>query len=585
MTTVRSEPSEPVVVETAAYRLVVSPDGLRATLSAPTGEHWATLRPLAAFDRTDDVDETLAVDAPRVPQGGVIEVVRRSTLWEHASTTFVCGADGIEVRSSVSGAGRLGEVRLLAGRALLEGGPTGVLASGSSFRTLFSPNPGDPAKLVRGASESAVIGVAGDSEPGRGHWFFTPAPLYLALSTAGAIDEPEDVNPDGWLGVGVVAPVRELTFVQLAYEPGDRAFALRLDYEGHTRVAGTFDAPSLVLTPGVPDPYTGLREHREQLVARHAAPAVTPRAVPAWWREPIFCGWGAQRHLATTRGGSASSYATQASYDAFLEHLEARGVVPSTIVLDDKWQEAYGTCEPDREKWPDLRGWIQERHRRGQHVLLWWKAWSAEGVSPELGIRRPDGTPIALDPSNPATRELVAGVVARMLGPGGLDADGLKIDFTGATPSGTALETHGHGWGIALLHELLTAVYDAAKAVKPDALVITHAPHPAFVDVTDMIRLNDMLRLDDPGPVPDVLPQMRYRAAVVRAACPELLVDTDDWCVPDLATWRAYLSEKPSLGVPALYYVSHLDATGETLLDEDYEALARTWAGHLEARG
>jgi hypothetical protein len=93
-----------------------------------------------------------------------------------------------------------------------------------------------------------------------------------------------------------------------------------------------------------------------------------------------------------------------------------------------------------------------------------------------------------------------------------------------------------------------------------------------------------MLRLDDAGPRPPVIEQMRYRAAVVRAACPELLVDTDDWCVPDLATWRAYLRDKISLGVPALYYVSHLDATNERLTGEDYAALAESWAAYRETR-
>ena len=105
-------------------------------------------------------------------------------------------------------------------------------------------------------------------------------------------------------------------------------------------------------------------------------------------------------------------------------------------------------------------------------------------------------------------------------------------------------------------------MYAAAKRAKPDALVITQTPHPAFVDVTDMIRLNDMLRLDDPGGFPPVVPQMQYRAEVVRAACPELLVDTDDWCVPDLATWREYLEKRLDLGVPSLYYATHLDLTG-----------------------
>jgi hypothetical protein len=71
---------------------------------------------------------------------------------------------------------------------------------------------------------------------------------------------------------------------------------------------------------------------------------------------------------------------------------------------------------------------------------------------------------------------------------------------------------------------------------------------------------------------------MRYRADVARAACPELLVDTDDWCAPSLAEWRAYLAAKPSLGVPSLYYAEALDLTGEAFQREDYDALRQAFA-------
>jgi len=554
------------VIERPAYRLELERDATVATLSTPSGGHWASLRLLAALDTTDGLDETLAVSSASI-KGDVIELERRSTRWERARLRLVCTDDAVEIEASVSGRGRLTDAHLLGGRSLIPGRPTGFLPSGSSFRTLFSPNPEDPGQLVRPAAERAVIGVVGDSQPGRGHWFFTPAPLYLALSA-----ESEEL-----LGIGIAAPVEQLIFVQLVYQPADRAFSLRLEYDGHTEVDGEFSTPALVLAPGANDPYVGLRRHREDLTARGAAPAPRTRKVPSWWSEPIFCGWGAQCALAATEHRPAPEFSTQTNYDGFLAHLEGHGVVPGTIVIDDKWQESYGTCTPDLEKWPELKGWIAERRARGQHVLLWWKAWDAEGLAPELCIRNPDGAPIALDPTNPDARDELRQTVQRMLGTDGLAADGLKIDFTARTPTGSALSVHGSAWGIALLHELLATVYTAAKTAKPDALVITHTPHPSFVDVTDMIRLNDILRLDDRGPVPPVVPQMRYRAAVVRAACPELLIETDDWCAPNLQQWREYLEAKPLLGVPSLYYAQSLDTTGESFEQCDYEALRRTW--------
>ncbi len=562
-------------VEAAAYRLKLSPDGLRATLSSRAGEHWLTLRPLAALDTVEGPDETLSMLAPRAVDGPVatFEIERRSTRWERAGVTLACGEDGIEVRAWVRGRGDLVTVHLLGGHSLIPGAPSGFLPSGSSFRTLFSPNPEDPDRPIRPATEPAVIGVSGDGEPGRGHWFFTPAPLWFSLASPAG---------DG-LGLGIAAPIEELRFVELAYRPAGSAFSLSLEYEGHTSVDGEFHAPAVLLTPGAADPYAGLRRHREELAARGLAPPPDGCARPAWWSEPIFCGWGAQRHLAASEGGMASDRATQADYDAFLDHLEQNGLVPGTVVLDDKWQESYGTCMPDREKWPDLKRWIAARRARGQHVLLWWKAWDPEGLPVELCIRNPDGVPLAIDPGNPAARHALGEIVTRMLGPGGLDADGLKVDFTARTPSGRALSSRGGSWGIVLLHELLAVVYGAAKAAKPDALVITHTPHSGFADVTDMIRLNDMVRSDDAA-APSLEAQMRHRAEVVRAACPELLIDTDDWCAPHLEAWRSYLRVKPSLGVPSLYYATHLDATGEPLALDDYQALGRTWAAWKRSR-
>ena len=576
MTELRTNDRGDVEVRAPAYRLDVAASGMVARLSSAEGVQWAALRPLAALDAVDGPDETLSTRAPQIVGDGIVEVERSSSRWARASTRFVCTDDAIEVVSSVAGRGQLTDVHLLAARSTIPGAPTGFMPSGTAFRTLFSPNPGDPGRLVRPAAESAVVGVSGDGQPGRGHWFFTPAPLSLWLTTA----EPEGPSSvdEGWVGFSLAAPVEQLTFVQLAYVAGDRAFSLSLEYEGHTAVDGEFATPSLLITPGAADPYEGLRRHRRDLVARGAAPPVESRQTPEWWSQPIFCGWGAQCRLASRNGTQSAALATQANYDDFLAQLEAHDLVPGTVVVDDKWQAAYGTNEPDPRKWPDLRAWIDARHERGQHVLLWWKAWDPEGVPPELCVRNAAGEPVALDPTNPQTRELLRGMFGRLLGRDGFDADGLKVDFTARTPSGFALGANGAGWGIALLHELLAIVYAVAKDAKADALVITHTPHPAFVDVTDMIRLNDMLRLDDPAPFPPIVPQMRYRAAVVQAACPELLIDTDDWSAPSLAEWRRYLEVKPQLGIPALYYADGLDFTGEEFDVEDYGALRDAWS-------
>jgi hypothetical protein len=515
---------------------------------------------LSQLDTTDGADETLAILDPDV-RGDSIVFERRSTLWDRAWLELRCLDSALEVHTNVRGKGVLTDVRLLGGRSVIAGAPLGRILSGTAARTLFSPNPEDGVLPFRPPAEGAVTGVLGEGEPGRARWLFTPAPLYFALG-----------DGEQWLDFGLAAPVGELRFAEVRWQAAANGFSFALDYEGQTRVDGAFRAPVLVVTPGAADPYAGMRRHRDDLVTRGFASPARSQTQPAWWREPIFCGWGAQCHLAGVSGTAAADYATQEHYDGFLAQLEEHDVRPGTIVVDDKWQATYGLNEPDAGKWPDLRGWIGARHERGQHVILWWKAWDPEGLPAELCVRNTDGLPVAVDPNNPAARDALAAIVTDLLSPRGLDADGLKVDFTGRTPSGRSLEHDEGAWGIALLHELLAIVHRAAKAAKPDALLITHTPHPSFADVTDMIRLNDVVGGQE------LVPQMQFRADVVRAACPELLIDTDDWRVPDKASWRAFLDVKAGLGVPSLYYASHLDATGEELDDEDYAAVRRAWA-------
>ena len=547
-----------------AFELTVDPVGRRLAVAAPGGRRRLALSLLSALDRVDAVDETLAV-APPEEHDGTFVVERRSTIWERAWLEIRCLDDAVELQACVRGRGDLADVRLLGGRSAIPGAPLGLLASGSDLPLLFSPNPEELLQPVRDLRTGAAIGVIGDGEPGRGRWLFTPAPLYLALG-----------DDDGWVDLAVAAPVGELSFVELAFDTHGSGFVVRLDYDGHTRVEGEFRSPTLLLTPQVEEPYAGLRRHRDDLVARGAAPPVRAREQADWWLKPIFCGWGAQCRLEATLGGLARDHATQDSYDEFLGALRAHDVVPGIVVIDDKWQATYGANEPDESKWPDLPAWIAARHDEDRHVLLWWKAWDPEGLDPSLCVRNADGVPVALDPSNAETRDFLRTMVRHLLVD--LDADGFKVDFTARTPAGRALEHAGGAWGIALLHELLATLYAAAKAAKPDALVVTHTPHPAFADVTDMIRLNDVF-----GGI-DVVAQMTFRADVVRAAVPELPIDTDDWPMPDKRSWREFLETKPAIGVPSLYYATHVDSTGEPLEDEDYAALRRVWSEWEDVR-
>lgn len=556
----------------------LSNDGYWAYMSEPGGKPLLQLCLLASFANDANSDETLDVFAPEAISGegalGNWKIERRSSCWRRAATIVECHETSLVLRYEVEGRGRLGEVSLLGGRCATPE-VLGQLYTGCNLPTLFSPSPSDPRQVLGPAGGPAVIGVVGDSLPGRGHWFFTPAPFYFGLSDGGG----------HWLGVGLLETVERMCFTELAYVPADGGFCLELSYEGHQEVDGSWNAPGVLVQPGATSPYTGTSSYRDRLVDMGLAPPPSVRQRARWWSLPMWCGWGAQCYAAKLKRTTPQEQCTQQNYDQWLAELAAHGLVPSTIVIDDGWQAQYGLPAPDKQRWPDLHGWLGTRHAAGQRVLLWWKAWDPSGVPVELCITNAAGFPVAIDPAKEAAAAFLGANVAEMVGPTGIGADGLKVDFTAHTPSGYTL-SGSDCWGTALLHRQLKIIYTAAKVARPDALVITQTPNPGFADVSDMVRLNDMLRLDEPNPESAVVAQMTYRAAVARAACPSLLVDTDDWCAPDMAQWREYLGIKGNLGVPAFYYTTHLDHTGEAFEEQDYAALRAVWAQtEKEARG
>lgn len=606
-------------ISSDAYTLLVDEQAVPrkpyAVLQDPDGRVWSALNLLSSVHTVGGPDETWRIEGCTVdpgPDAVTLRVRSASTAWRAHELTLVCRPAALELSVRVEGRGRLADVVLLGGQATLPDGAAGSFCSSLDVASVLVPAPGEPVQLVRPSHTAGQVGLVGDASPGRLHAVFSPPPLAFGLGRA-APTGPTEVPDGDWLGLWLRAPVAALTFTTFAYQPLDGGFVLRLTYEGHTVVDGTWTSPVLVLQPAATG-WAVLEDARRDLVEHGCAPAGGP-ARAAWWSEPLFCGWGAQcaRAAALARAAgdgldgveptasvgadperahadrvvttSAAGLARQDVYDELLLlRLEAHDLEPGTVVLDDRWQAAYGTGEPDTEHWPDLRGWIAGQHALGRRVLLWWKVWDPSGVPAVECVRDAGGRPVSVDPANPAYLRRLAAMVEQLVSPAGLDADGLKVDFSQRAPSGVGLRAHPGVWGIAALHALLGTVHAAAHRAKPDALVIAHAVHPAFADVCDMVRLNDVSKADVTGrPVP-VVDQLRMRHAIARRTLPHHLLDTDQWPLPNRTEWLRYVDAQVDLGVPALYYVEAMDRSGEPIEAAHLAVVARSWRRYRQGR-
>ena len=538
----------------------------------------AELFVLSSIHPVNGRDDTVQTGPWRAEEGlneTVISMEVRSSAWKSKIIRFRCLPERFLYEVEVQGQGEISEAVYFGGYASahLRWG-SGFFWSGQHFMQGFNPEPNCAERYTFAPESHSAINMTGGPLPGRGDWFFTPPPFCFGFETR-----------KGWLSLGIETRAGENRFCDYQYHGSAEAFHLTLDYEGHTHVDGRYLLPAVAFDFGS-DPYALLAGHVQHLREAGHVPTPAAGARPEWWSEPIFCGWGAQCHVANVGGGRAPDYATQANYEDFLQTLSENGICPGTVVLDDKWQECYGDNPVDLQKWPDLPGFIRSRHAAGQRVLLWIKAWDPEGIPVEECITNAAGLPVAIDPTNPAFERRLRRSIRRMLSAEGYDADGFKIDFSARIPSGPGIQTYadtsasasGTAWGLELMRLYLSIIHDEAHRVKADAFIITHTPHPYLADVVDAIRLND-INTDH-----DVNRQMIHRARVAKIACPEALIDMDNWPMRDKAAWRKYLALKPGLGVPALYFASHIDSTGEAFTEEDYTLLRAAWAGYRAAQ-
>ena len=533
---------------------------------SPRGDRLAELFVLSSIHSLHGRDDTTRIGKWEIEEGldAVTFVLRAdSSLWKAKRYRFRCFPNRFTYDIEIEGSGQLTEVDYFAGyySGSLRWG-SGFFWSGQHFLSGFNPEPNKDEVSCFLPQTHSHIDLRGVPLPGRGDWFFTPPPFCFAMQL-----------PEGWLSLGVETRPGQNRFTEYAYHGKLDAFHLSLAYDGQTTIKDSYQMPAIGFD-FAPDEYSALSKHVE------AFAVLQPQAVqrsrreqkkPAWWQTPIFCGWGAQFHLAASQGGRAPDFARQKCYESFLQSLEAVDLNPGIVVLDDKWQLAYGENCVDETKWPDLPGFIARQHNRGRKVLLWLKAWDPEGIPPDECIMNAACLPIAVDPSNPVFERRLRASVQRMISTDGYDADGFKIDFTARIPAGPGLNIFGEVWGLELMHLYLSILHSEAKHMKRDALIMTHTPHPYLQDVVDMIRLNDL------NPRKAINPAMIHRSRVASIACPHLIIDTDNWQMPNKAAWRAYTALQPDLGVPSLYYTTHIDATGEPLESEDYNLVRDAW--------
>lgn len=215
-----------------------------------------------------------------------------------------------------------------------------------------------------------------------------------------------------------------------------------------------------------------------------------------------------------------------------------------TIVIDDKWQQSYGTFEVDPQKWPDLKGFIAAQHAKGRHVLLWVPVADPEGLPTSLCVNYQGKCQIA-DVGNLEYEAYLGPRIQHLVKD--LGVDGFKEDWV-RDPAAPNLPITGSATGIEFVRRFQSILYTETHKWKPDAMVETQTANALFRDSSDVIRLNDIWYASR-----DVPEMMRLRGRIANiTGWP--VVDTDNASSTTLKNWWEYMLAQPTIGIPALYF-------------------------------
>ena len=419
-----------------------------------------------------------------------------------------------------------------------------------------------------GFSSGAREGSEEDFRPAQMQGIFSPPPLMLAFHRG-----------DSWASAGVGARPGQYRFPALEYSGSRYAGASWwVDYLGYQMITNAegseFHSPVAAIHFAY-NALDALASYTEWLHRSGFATDATFPDVP-WHHLPVFCGWAEQTVETVPYGRAPNAESTQRNYEAWIAELDRRKLPVGTIVIDDKWQRGYGSFDIDREKWPDLKGFVAAQHARGRHVLLWVPVAHTDGLPDPLCIHDEHGKCLAPDLGNPAYEQFLRGQIRYLVETVGID--GFKEDWVWA-PSAAGLPVPQELAGIEAVRRFQQILYTEAHRWKPDAMVETQTTNATFRDSSDVLRLNDIWYATR-----DVVGVMRERARIAHiTGWPQ--VDTDNASSTTLETWWQYMEAQPTIGIPALYFVHRTESTLETPPDSDWAALAAIWNRYIAGLG
>ncbi|HBG26276.1 MAG: hypothetical protein A2Y10_13370 [Planctomycetes bacterium GWF2_41_51] len=261
--------------------------------------------------------------------------------------------------------------------------------------------------------------------------------------------------------------------------------------------------------------YETLDEYSSMLIKHNLIPDPKKKVRYAWWKNHTYCTWIDQTYQSKIEVPAelqeqANSAQMKTCAEQVDENLVRKAVsiikkekLPlKTIILDDGWAKARGQWEPHKARFPNFRKLVDDLHKDGFKVVVWWN-W-AEIEDPAAVIKEHlfnEGKPNKhgkrlRDYSNPATQEEYLKPLFYKLFSGDkgcYDIDGVKTDFLAdkIRPEMHAMNPDWRGEE-RYFYNITRLFYEEMRKHKSDSIHIGGAGNFRLAEYIDVNRTYDV---------------------------------------------------------------------------------------------
>jgi hypothetical protein len=363
----------------------------------------------------------------------------------------------------------------------------------------------------------------------------------------------------------------------------------------------TLESPHFMITPSQGlDVYAALARYTAFLVKDKRVKPKTEADIEPWWLTPMWCSWGDQHTCLDSAESVSTAYTAEARMKAVdnispkmlervVDVIERHRLPVKTLILDDRWYTKQGDMYVDAAKFPDMRGTVDGLHAKGYKVMAWAslyqfdKECEAFKQHPEWFIvhhyprnlnSNPEKDIIHLDySSRQVTEAYLVPLITRLLSskPGCYNFDGIKFDWPFLIPHNYPYADRNWVGKEKTIYNTQRRVYEIAKSVKKDCLIIGVSPHPFFNDTQDIIRTYDVSTCDTTIHM--------ERGKYVRAMAPGMVPAMDEHVF--YQNFFSYMEEAVKLGIPMIYNLLRFNGDGHVYEEDDYRRLKKILDGYV----